>query len=146
MTSTTPHSKDSLRHRLFVIIFGTNTRAGRLFDLWLLWLILASILVVCLESVPSLRSQAGRVFWALELAFTGIFTVEFILRLYCHPKPLRYFFSFYGFVDLLSILPTYLLYWGPGYPLFSDDTSRAAVARISNFEAECLCPTCRRVA
>ena len=113
MARSTSGEKPFLRHRLFSIIFGTNTRAGRLFDLGLLWLILASILIVCLESVPSLRAQAGSLFWGLELFFTGIFTVELALRLYCHPKPLRYFFSFYGLVDLLSIVPTYLLYLAP---------------------------------
>ena len=109
---STPNN--SLRHRLFVIIFGTNTRAGGRFDVGLLWVVLASMLTVCLEGVAWVGGEAGRVFCFFGVFFTGIFTVEFALRLYSHPKPLRYFFSFYGLIDLFSILPTYLLFFVTG--------------------------------
>jgi voltage-gated potassium channel len=96
------------RKRLFTIIYGTHTPAGKGFDVVLLWFILISVLTVMLESVPSLKRQYNEWFFRLEWFFTIAFTIEYLTRIYSHPKPLKYIFSFYGIIDLISILPTYL--------------------------------------
>lgn len=98
----------TLREKLHEIIFEAETPTGRTFDIALLWTIVASVVCVVLESVASLRELWGYVFFQLEVVFTLLFTVEFFLRLYCVKKPSQYVFSFYGLVDLLSILPFYL--------------------------------------
>ncbi len=102
------HSNGSLRHRLHEIIFEADTPAGRLFDLILLVLIALSVLVVVLESIEWVHLAYGRFFIALEWVFTIIFTIEYMLRLYSVKKPLKYATSFFGVVDVLAILPTYL--------------------------------------
>lgn len=103
-----PPDRPDLRDRLFVIIFGTETPAGKRFDVVLLWLILLSVLVVMLESVSELKDQFGNWFLYAEFVFTFLFSVEYILRLWTARKPWGYVFSFYGIVDFLSVLPTYL--------------------------------------
>ncbi|MCJ2377245.1 ion transporter [Vibrio sp. ZSDZ34] len=101
-------TKQTLRHDLYVVIFGTYTRAGRAFDIALIVAILLSLTVLIVHSIPSVSEQWGRQLDILEYIFTGIFTIEYMIRLYCSPKPKAYAKSFYGVVDLLSILPTYL--------------------------------------
>lgn len=96
------------RRKLYIIIFESDTPAGKAFDVFLLFFILFSILTVILESVASYRMQYGRLFITLEWFFTAVFTIEYLLRIITYPRPLRYIFSFYGLVDLFSILPTYL--------------------------------------
>lgn len=96
------------RHRLHEIIFEADTPAGKKFDIILLFAIIISVLVVMLESVPSLASEYGSFFYVVEWIFTILFTIEYIARLISVKKPLRYAISFFGIVDLLSILPTYL--------------------------------------
>ena len=81
---------------------------GLLFDVVLLIAILASVIVVCLETVDSLNEQFGGWFRALEWFFTVLFTIEYALRLYCVKRPLKYATSFFGIIDFLAILPTYL--------------------------------------
>jgi voltage-gated potassium channel len=103
-------NRNSIRGKLFIIIFGAHTRAGRQFDLFLLWFIVISVVVVCLESVPSIRSEFHSPLFALEIFFTVVFTIEYIFRLYTHPKPIQYFLSFFGIIDLLSIVPLYLTF------------------------------------
>ena len=98
----------TLRQRLYIILFEAETVKGKVFDVILLVLILASVLVVCLESVPKLHGRYLPVFRLLEWTFTVVFTIEYFLRIYSTPRPLKYIFSFYGLVDLLSIVPTYL--------------------------------------
>ncbi|MBC5991585.1 ion transporter [Pontibacter cellulosilyticus] len=105
--ATAPH-KQSLRKKLYTIIFEAETPAGKWFDVVLLILILSSVIVVTLESVVELRREYLQLFLTLEWVFTIIFTVEYFLRIYSSPKPLNYIFSFFGIVDLLSIIPTYL--------------------------------------
>ncbi|MDO9511014.1 MAG: ion transporter [Bacteroidales bacterium] len=107
----------SLRKRLYIVIFGTHTKAGRFFDIVLLIMILLSVLVVILESVTSYRIKFAEYFFIIEWIFTILFTVEYLLRLYCSPHPIKYSRSFFGVVDLLSILPTYLslMYFGMQY-------------------------------
>ena len=96
------------RERLYVIIFFTNTSAGRRFDTWLLVIIFASLVVVLLDSVASYREHYGALMAGLEWGFTAIFAIEYLLRIYCHPEPRKYIFSFYGAIDLLSVLPAFI--------------------------------------
>lgn len=104
-----------LRRKLHVIVFGTSTRAGRRFDVFLLWIILFSVLVVMVESVPEIGNKYSREFFVVEWIMTGIFTIEYLLRIWISPKPFKYIFSFWGIIDLLSILPTYLSLFIGGY-------------------------------
>ena len=103
-----------MRRKLFIVIFESDTKAGRLFDLSLIAAILISLAVVALETVSSIRIAYGAYIYALEWFFTGIFTLELLLRIYSFPHTWRYLFSFFGIVDLLSILPTYLSLFIPG--------------------------------
>ena len=96
------------RKRIYQVIFHTNTRMGKLFDILLLIMILFSVLAVILESVKPIRIRYPDTFVTMEWIFTMIFTLEYLLRIYSHPKPLRYMVSFLGIIDLLAILPTYL--------------------------------------
>lgn len=98
----------SWRTRLHEIIYESNTKAGKAFDVFLLVLIVASILVVMLDSVESWRVLYGDIFYTLEWIFTIIFTIEYILRLITIKKPWHYVFSFLGIIDLLAIIPSYL--------------------------------------
>lgn len=100
--------KESFRKKIYTIIFEAETPAGKLFDIALLVLILASVAVVSLESVVELRRNYLPLFMTLEWGFTIVFTLEYILRIYSSPKPIKYISSFFGIVDLLSIIPTYL--------------------------------------
>jgi len=96
------------RGRLHEVIFEADTRAGRAFDLALMALILLSIVVVCLDSVAHLRERFGFELRLAEWVITALFTVEYVLRLLSVRRPLRYARSFFGLVDLLAVLPTYL--------------------------------------
>ncbi|WP_434357012.1 ion transporter [Parasalinivibrio latis] len=107
-------NRDAIRDYLYTTIFGTETRHGKVFDLALIIIILASILVLMLESVSKMQEKYGSIFITLEWFFTIFFTIEYILRLYCSPAPKAYAKSFYGIVDLLAILPTYLAMLVPG--------------------------------
>jgi len=104
----------SARARSYEIIFGHGTPAGKIFDVVLLIAILLSVATVILESVQGLRSQYGRLFLILELVFTVIFTLEYLVRLWCVDRPGRYAFSFFGLVDFMAVLPTYLSLLVPG--------------------------------
>ncbi|AFV00916.1 ion transporter [Simiduia agarivorans] len=108
-----PQNNNSFKFRMAQIIFGYETPAGRAFDIALIWLILASVLVMMIDSVNGLDAQLRWALKAAEWAFTLIFTVEYGLRIYVAPNRWAYVRSFYGLVDLLSILPTYLgLFFG----------------------------------
>lgn len=100
--------QDGWRRKLFGVIFESDTRAGRAFDVALLLLIVASVVVVMLDSVQSLGGRYPELFDTLEWIFTLIFTAEYLARLACVGRPLRYARSFFGVVDLLAVLPTYL--------------------------------------
>ena len=102
------------REKLRVIIFEADTAAGKAFDVGLLVAILLSVLAVMLDSVTKFRSQHGQLLDNAEWIFTLLFTVEYALRLICSPRPLHYARSFFGVVDLLAILPTYLSLLFPG--------------------------------
>ena len=99
---------DGWRLHWYTVIFEADTRAGRLFDLTLIVLILLSIAVVMADSVQALRQPYGTYFNALEWFFTIAFTVEYIARLLSVRKPLEYATSFFGIIDLIAVLPTYL--------------------------------------
>ncbi|HUS71465.1 MAG TPA: ion transporter [Sedimentisphaerales bacterium] len=105
------------REILFGIIFEAETPAGKWFDIVLIISISLSVLTVMLDSVSSVRAKCGQFLYAAEWFFTILFTVEYILRLLCVGRPTRYAFSFFGIVDLLAILPTYmsLLFFGSRY-------------------------------
>lgn len=93
---------------LHEVIFEADTVAGKAFDVALLIAIVLSVIAVCMESVTSFREQYGALLWVMEWGFTILFTIEYILRLVSVSRPLRYAGSFFGIVDLLAILPTYL--------------------------------------
>lgn len=97
-----------IKNKIHIIIEGTDTPAGKLFDVLILVAIITSVLVVMLDSVLFLRLQYGRLFFVAEWFFTILFTIEYALRLYSAPNRRRYVTSFYGTVDLLALLPTYL--------------------------------------
>jgi voltage-gated potassium channel len=99
--------KEGWRARAYDIIFQTDTRAGQIFDLSLLVAILLSVTVVCLETVPSIARDHHPMLRAIEWVLTGLFTIEYAMRLIVVREPRRYALSFLGIVDLLSILPTY---------------------------------------
>ncbi|NRB73321.1 MAG: ion transporter [Verrucomicrobiales bacterium] len=102
------HQSQSLRDKVWRIIFLSDTKAGKAFDVVLLWLIGVSILVVMLESVESLDSRHHDLFRVMEWIFTILFTIEYAVRIWVVRKKRAYIFSFFGIVDLLSIIPTYL--------------------------------------
>ncbi len=107
------------QERLYAVIFGHQTAAGRGFDLALIIVIGLSILVVMLESIGSARARFGHELRLAEWAFTAIFTVEYLLRLACVNQKRRYARSFFGVIDLLAILPTYLSVFFPGAQAFT---------------------------
>lgn len=96
------------RHRIYEVVFEAETCAGRFFDISLTILILLSVFTVFLESVKGIRNVYGEELFVAEWFFTIVFTIELVLRLVAVKRPLRYLFSFYGLVDLIAILPTYL--------------------------------------
>lgn len=96
------------RKRLRYIIFGVNTPAGKAFDVCLLWVILLSVAVVLLESVPTIQLRFGLPLRIAEWLFTVLFTLEYGMRLWTALRPVKYATSLFGIVDLVAILPTYL--------------------------------------
>jgi len=103
-----------LRGRLHEIIFEADTTAGLLFDIVLIASIIISVAVVMLDSVAGMHQRFGRLFFVLEWSFTLLFSIEYLLRLWIIRNPSRYAFSFFGIVDLLSILPSYISLFAPG--------------------------------
>lgn len=118
MPEVKPKSLNRLRLRLHEIIFEADTPAGKLFDVALIVCIIFSVIVVMLDSVAGLRLHYGSLFNAIEWIFTLLFTIEYLLRLSCIGRPLKYAGSFYGIVDLLAIIPTYLSLLLPGSQYF----------------------------
>ncbi|WP_461641487.1 ion transporter [Labilibaculum euxinus] len=96
------------KDRLYEIIFEADTKSGKIFDITLLIVIILSILLVVLESVPSIERDYHDVLKLSEWLITGIFSLEYMLRIWIVQKPKAYIFSFYGIIDLLSVLPSYL--------------------------------------
>ncbi|RYV03265.1 ion transporter [Shewanella sp. OPT22] len=108
--------KNDSGSRAFIrsVIFGTDTSSGRLFDIGLIVCIIASVLLILLDTIVEVHQEYGEVIRILEWGFTVLFTIEYILRLYSSANPLLYARSFYGIVDLLAILPSFLILLFPG--------------------------------
>lgn len=98
---------DALRQKLYIIIYGTNTPAGKIFDIILLVMILLSVLVIMLESIQGVDLIFHKELYILEWTFCIVFSLEYLLRIFVSRNPIKYIFSFYGIIDLLSILPMY---------------------------------------
>jgi voltage-gated potassium channel len=111
--STHDPAQNKLKSVLYEVIFGFESKAGKLFDLALIFMILTSVLAVMIDSVGEYHEQYGDLLYSLEWFFTIAFTIEYILRIYSSPHPRGYIFSFYGLIDLLSILPTYIAFLFP---------------------------------
>jgi voltage-gated potassium channel len=107
-------TQERLKHKLNEVIFGTETPAGKGFDIVLIFFILLSVTTVILDSMVALTQQYQRNVVRAEWTFTLLFTLEYLLRIYCVPQRWRYVRSFYGVIDLLSILPTYISLLVPG--------------------------------
>lgn len=103
-----------LRQKIYIIIYGSSTIAGKTFDLLLLAVILLSVILIMMASVVRYDKLYHDFFIISEWIITIFFTIEYILRIISHKKPLSYIFSFYGTVDLLSLLPMYLSFFFPG--------------------------------
>lgn len=99
----------SWRTSLYEVIFENDTPTGKVFDIVLLWSIVLSVAAVMLESVKPIRDDYGRILYDVEWGFTILFTIEYAVRIICVRRPWLYIRSFYGVVDLLSILPTYII-------------------------------------
>jgi voltage-gated potassium channel len=101
------------RLRLYIIIFEADTRAGRWFDQWLIAAIVLSVVVVVADSVQAVSSRHHGVLGRVEWVLTALFTLEYVARLSCVRHPWRYAISFFGVIDLLAVLPTYLALMAP---------------------------------
>jgi voltage-gated potassium channel len=108
----------AIKHKLRTIIFEADTPKGKLFDVSLIFLIVLSVIAVMLNSVKPINLQYGNLLYIAEWVFTIIFTVEYILRLVSVGKPMKYATSFFGIVDLVAFLPTYLSAFIPGSEMF----------------------------
>ena len=118
MEEESPYKKD-WKFKLHEIIYGTHTPAGKLFDIVLLIVILYSVIIVMLESVPSFDDQYHGFLDISEWVVTILFTIEYILRIICIKRPSKYIFSFFGIIDLLSTIPKYLSYLVVGSQYFA---------------------------
>lgn len=108
LSNQTEPPRSTHREWLYQVIFEANTPLGKAFDMALILCILFSVALVMADSVQSIHERYSQTFYLLEWFFTIIFTIEYLLRLYCIGKPLKYATSFFGIVDLLCIIPTYL--------------------------------------
>lgn len=118
-TKTGPHPEPShtgasIRRRLYDIIFESESPAGKAFDVLLILAILASVVVVMVDSIPTISGELRRAMWYAEWGFTLAFSVEYVTRLWVVERPSRYARSFFGLVDLAAILPTYAAVLIPG--------------------------------
>lgn len=107
------NSQSTAQKKIHDVIFGYESKAGRWFDILLILLIIVSVSAVLLDSIASVHARFGELLYQFELVFTVVFTIEYVLRLYSTPDKRRYIFSFYGVVDLLSLLPTYIAFFYP---------------------------------
>lgn len=114
LSENTERPASKWRNRLHEIVFESDSLAGRIFDLLVIWLIVLSLLTVTLESVREIREDYGNILFYAEWFFTILFSIEYLLRLLAVRNPLRYALSFYGLVDLLAILPTFISLLIPG--------------------------------
>lgn len=103
------------KEKIYKIIFESDTRDGKRFDVALLWLILISVVVAVLDSVTAIHKTFSGSIFAFEWLFTIIFSLEYITRIWSSPRKSKYIFSFWGIIDFLSILPTYLSFFLFGF-------------------------------
>ena len=108
-------STSSWQKKLHEIIYEADTPAGKAFDIVLLVVIVLSIIIVMLESVKSLYAVYADLFYTIEWVITIIFSIEYILRIVTIKNPKKYIFSFYGIIDFVSTIPTYLTLFFGGY-------------------------------
>ena len=101
-------NNQTLKDKLYEIIFESDTPAGKRFDVLLIISILLSVIIVLLDSVQFYNNKYGDILYMMEWIFTILFTIEYFLRIYCIKRPFLYTKSFFGIIDLLSILPTYI--------------------------------------
>ena len=132
---------ESLKRKIYDVIFESDTPAGKLFDICLMLAIVMSILLVVIESTPYLPASIKPYLMVLEYVFTFFFTMEYLLRLYCSPNPKKYACSFFGIVDLLATLPFYISWlFGPARYLMIVRTFRLIrvfrVFKLFNFLSE----------
>ncbi|MGB5385346.1 MAG: ion transporter [Eudoraea sp.] len=113
-TKTEFKPKKGWKYKLHEIIYGTHTPAGKLFDIVLLIVIVYSVIIVMLESIPRIDTKYHSFLDTSEWVVTILFTLEYILRIICIKKPKKYIFSFFGVIDLLSTIPKYLSYFVGG--------------------------------
>ncbi len=117
------NNTETLKERLYRIIFGTDSPAGKAFDVFLIYIIVTSVVVVILDSVNALSSSYGHYLRIIEWGLTLLFTAEYLIRIWVSPKPWGYMKSFYGMVDLIAILPSYIA-------LFYGDMSYLLIIRL----------------
>ena len=110
---------DRFKQEVYVIIYGVNTPAGKVFDIGLLIAILLSVFTIMAETIEDIDRNYHEELIVLEWIFTIIFTIEYALRIFVSKKPLKYIFSFYGIIDLLSILPMFLAVFISGSHILS---------------------------
>ncbi len=113
------NNTNSIRQKIHEIIFEADTFYGKLFDIVLLITIVSSVVAVMLESIDSIHQQYGDILRIFEWIVTILFTIEYFLRIYAVNKPLKYIFSFMGIIDLLAIIPTYLIFIFPAAHFFT---------------------------
>ncbi len=113
------NNTNSFRHKIYEIIFEADTFYGKLFDIVLLITIVSSVVAVMLESIDSIHQQYGDILRIFEWIVTILFTIEYFLRIYAVNKPLKYIFSFMGIIDLLAVIPTYLIFIFPAAHFFT---------------------------
>lgn len=107
-------SNSELKEKLYIVIFGTDTPAGKRFDIALIIAIVASVMVLMAESMSAFSVNHYILLRTLEWVFTLLFTLEYAARIYCSPNPKHYVTSFYGIIDFLSVMPSYLSLFIPG--------------------------------
>lgn len=105
----TSKDKSLFKQRLYIIMFEAKTTAGKKFDLYLMGLIVFSLFILMIESLPSLSPTTRLIFYIAEWVLSSIFFIEYLLRVYVSPKPLKYILSAWGIIDLLSVLPIFFL-------------------------------------
>lgn len=113
-----PSQKGSLREKIYDIIFHSSSPAGRIFDITLTILIFVNIILLMLESVESIATKYSALFLWMDYFFMVVFSIEYLLRLYCVRIPKKYAGSFYGVIDLLAILPSYMEFFYPQWHVF----------------------------
>lgn len=109
-----PENFNGFRERLHEIIFEAETREGKLFDVFLLIAIVVNIIILLIESIPGQSEEMIAFYHTVEWVFTVLFTIEYLLRIYCVYRPVKYVTGFFGVIDLLSVLPTYISILYPG--------------------------------